>query len=94
LPTIPARKSFAVNNGHPLHLHGMEEVVGSIPTRSTILVSSFLPFFLSLPLLPQKASLTVRSFSYVSGRSCTLARGITGWNPAWWRPTNTWDRIG
>ena len=32
---IPARKPFAVNNGPLWYFHGMEEVVGSIPTKSS-----------------------------------------------------------
>jgi len=39
LSTIPARKSLAVNTDLPWYFHGMEEVVGSIPTRSTDLIS-------------------------------------------------------
>jgi hypothetical protein len=41
LPTIPARKSFAVNTDLPWYFHGMEEVVGSIPTRSTIFSTTY-----------------------------------------------------
>jgi hypothetical protein len=36
LPTPPTHKSFAVNKWLVGQFHGMEEVVGSIPTRSTI----------------------------------------------------------
>jgi hypothetical protein len=61
----PSFKPFAVNNLHVLHFHGMEEVVGSIPTRSTkslnglapichfdpaILTCDFLPCCLFLPV--------------------------------------------
>jgi len=35
LPTRPTIKAFAVSNLLFLLFHGMEEVVGSIPTRST-----------------------------------------------------------
>jgi hypothetical protein len=35
-PTSPVFSPFAVNNLGIFHFHGMEEVVGSIPTRSTI----------------------------------------------------------
>jgi hypothetical protein len=35
LPTVPAHKSYAVYNLAFEAFHGMEEVVGSIPTRST-----------------------------------------------------------
>jgi hypothetical protein len=35
LPDIPVRKWLKTNARLPLELHGMEEVVGSIPTRST-----------------------------------------------------------
>src|SRR5271168_3839859 len=35
LPVFPTYKAFAVNNLHFSSSHGMEEVVGSIPTRST-----------------------------------------------------------
>jgi len=34
---------FAVNNLCISHFHGMEEVVGSIPTRSTILSVTYMP---------------------------------------------------
>jgi len=36
LPTRPAIKAFAVSKLRLSSFHGMEEVVGSIPTRSTI----------------------------------------------------------
>ncbi len=36
-PNIPVRKSLKTNDRLPREQHGMEEVVGSIPTRSTIL---------------------------------------------------------
>jgi hypothetical protein len=36
VPTLPVFLPFAVNNLGIFHFHGMEEVVGSIPTRSTI----------------------------------------------------------
>ncbi len=40
LPVVPARKYCSVYNLHfPAH-HGMEEVVGSIPTRSTNQINS------------------------------------------------------
>ena len=35
LPTQPTNKSFAVNNLISVSFHGMEEVIGSIPIRST-----------------------------------------------------------
>jgi hypothetical protein len=35
LPASPTSLPFAVNNLDIFHFHGMEEVVGSIPTRST-----------------------------------------------------------
>jgi hypothetical protein len=35
LPTRPTHKSYAVNNPRLDSLHGMEEVTGSIPVRST-----------------------------------------------------------
>jgi len=35
LPTHPTIKAFAVSKLRFLSFHGMEEVVGSIPTRST-----------------------------------------------------------
>jgi hypothetical protein len=35
LPDIPVGKCLKTNDRLPLKLHGMEEVVGSIPTRST-----------------------------------------------------------
>jgi hypothetical protein len=35
LPDIRVRKCLKTNYRLPLKLHGMEEVVGSIPTRST-----------------------------------------------------------
>jgi hypothetical protein len=35
LPTRPTLKAFAVSNILFFEFHGMEEVVGSIPTRST-----------------------------------------------------------
>src|SRR5439155_1602295 len=35
LPDVPVRKSLKTNDRPPREQHGMEEVVGSIPTRST-----------------------------------------------------------
>jgi hypothetical protein len=35
LPTQPTNKSFSVNNLRFPSFHGMEEVIGSIPIRST-----------------------------------------------------------
>jgi hypothetical protein len=35
LPNVPVRKSLKTNDRLPREQHGMEEVVGSIPTRST-----------------------------------------------------------
>ena len=35
LPAFPTSKAFAVNNLHFPSFHGMEEVIGSIPIRST-----------------------------------------------------------
>jgi len=35
LPDVPVRKCLKTNDRLPLKLHGMEEVAGSIPTRST-----------------------------------------------------------
>jgi hypothetical protein len=43
LPDIPDRKSLKTNHRPPREQHGMEEVVGSIPTRST---NSFLQYHL------------------------------------------------
>ena len=39
LPDIPVRKRLKTNDRLPREQHGMEEVVGSIPTRSTIFFS-------------------------------------------------------
>jgi len=35
LPVLPTSNHFAVNNLRFLQFHGMEEVIGSIPIRST-----------------------------------------------------------
>jgi len=35
LPAYPVINSFRINGRLPWYFHGMEEVVGSIPTRST-----------------------------------------------------------
>jgi hypothetical protein len=45
LPNIPVRKWLKTNDRPPREQHGMEEVVGSIPTRSTISLSTVYPEF-------------------------------------------------
>jgi hypothetical protein len=44
-PNIPVRKSLKANDRPLCEQHGMEEVVGSIPTRSTISFSTVYPEF-------------------------------------------------
>jgi hypothetical protein len=48
VPASPVFSPFAVNNLCIFHFHGMEEVVGSIPTRSTIFFPSIYAAFLHI----------------------------------------------
>ena len=50
LPTQPTRKNHAVYNLRFNSLHGMEEVIGSIPIRSTIQINNLPGFALGIAL--------------------------------------------
>jgi len=59
LPVFPTYKAFAVNNLRFSSFHGMEEVIGSIPIRSTNYLNNLWIWQSAAPLLPMQSSFAV-----------------------------------